>query len=88
MKTKNMRTTKKSLIKKLENTKTLEPLIGKHEIGKYSVHISKMGEDVNERVGRLYARRRKAGECIRCGVKVDEINPRTEEPYRMCKEHR
>ena len=76
----------KTIFKELQ--KGSEEAIGSYLYRGFRIQISKYKSSGTERYMRLYNRRRKDGQCIRCGKKVTKKNPYTGKLYRLCEYHR
>lgn len=80
---------KKALEKLFQNVETdIDSATGSYLYKGYRIQVSKFKESNSQRVSRLYHKRREAGQCVACGINVNDINPRTKIKYRLCKTHR
>lgn len=62
--------------------------IGNYLFKDFRIQVSKYKSSGTERYMRLYNSRREQGLCVRCGIKVNDKNPKTGKLYRLCEEHR
>ena len=80
------RTELNDLVKKITNKS--ENALGEYIFEDFKIQVRrKYALTVNERSKRLYAKRRDAGLCVVCGVKVTKKNPLTGKLYRACEKH-